>query len=81
MEAHILHLLRGGDNSPQAATYKNNIQYSKKAYPLNKSLKQGRLHQRDKGTQLTKKEREPLIKNAYEVLSLQVKVDIEFLTS
>ena len=49
MEAHILHLLRGSEGSSEngrpSQAYKNNIQHSRKAYPLNKSVKQGKLHQ------------------------------------
>jgi hypothetical protein len=65
MEAHILHLLRGGDSEAQSAPYKNNISYPKKAYPLNKSVKQGKMNHGSK--QLSKKDREPLIKNVSEV--------------
>ena len=47
MEAHIMHLLRGSEGGSEngSQAYKNNIQHSRKAYPLNKSVKQGKLHQ------------------------------------
>ena len=66
MEAHILQLLRQGDDSGKDGgdfKYRNNIQYPKKQYPLNKSVKQGKLHQNENGKHMSKSERAKLIEN------------------
>lgn len=58
MESHILELL-GSDESSNANLYRNNIQFPKKQYPLNKA-KAAKAKKSKRGF-LTRQEREPLI--------------------
>ncbi|CDW74692.1 UNKNOWN [Stylonychia lemnae] len=65
MESQILALLN--QKSDTTNKYKNNVQFPKKAFPLNKSSKQGHLSQSiDKSLSLSKYEKEALISNINE---------------
>jgi hypothetical protein len=63
MESHILQLL-GTDESSDQNKYRNNVQYSKKPYPLAK-VKGKKAKQSQRA--LTKQERAPLIEDAAKV--------------
>ena len=60
MEQHILQLLRQEDGF----VYRNNIEHSKKQYPLNQSKKQ---HKQDQGKTISRIDREKLIGNFVKV--------------
>jgi hypothetical protein len=72
MEAQILALLKE-DVLVDSSKHKhwNNVQFSKKQYPLSKAAKQGKLHSTGE-KHLTKAEREPLIANFIEVPFLEM---------
>eukprot|EP00347_Sterkiella_histriomuscorum_P020782 403336479 len=74
MESHILALL----HQDTQHKYKNNVQYPKKAFPLNKAAKQGHLSASsaniDKSLTLNKVEREALLNNFNQVAKNQKQI-------
>ena len=75
MESHILELLGSSEDSSQNK-YKNNIQYNKKQYPLNKVHVKAPNHGRDVAS---KAERAPWIGNLESVSTLSITSLIELL--